>query len=257
VERKKFDGKLNVEGKVCVLTGAGGGIGTDISKIFAKNGVKMAMIDKADSVNKLAEDICANGGEAFAVMDDITNKTALQKIMNETVKRYGKIDILINGAAIGPNKKAEELTEKEWDDTFAVNLKPAFLLCQMAALQMMKQGTGGKIINIASQAATVAIHGHVSYSASKAAMIAMTKNMAHEWGKYGINVNTISPTVVATPLALSFWKGERAKKAIEEIPIGRFGYTDEIAALCMFLSSDASDLITGADYMIDGGYTIH
>jgi len=188
---------------------------------------------------------------------DITEKGAPARIISEVIGHFGKIDVLVNCAGIGPLGPAESFAEDLWDRTMAVNLKAPFRLSQEAAKVMIKMGQGGRIINLASQAGIVAIDEHIAYSTSKAGMIGMTKSMAYEWGKYGITVNAVSPTVTMTEMGTAHWHGAIAEEAIAQTPAGRFCQPIEVAGLCVYLASDASGMVTGANFVIDGGYTIH
>jgi NAD(P)-dependent dehydrogenase (short-subunit alcohol dehydrogenase family) len=138
----------------------------------------------------------------------------------------------------------------------AVNLKAVFMLSQAVGKKMIASGNGGKIINMASQAGLVALDNHVAYCASKAAVISITKTLAMEWGQFNIKVNSISPTVILTELGKKAWAGEVGENMKKLIPAGRFGYPEEVAAAAVFLASEAADLITGENLVIDGGYTI-
>ncbi len=151
---------------------------------------------------------------------------------------------------------AEDLSLDAWDKTIAINLKGTFLVSQAAGRRLIKAGKGGKIINMASQAGTVAIDQHAAYCASKFGVIGLSKTLAAEWGKYGITVNTISPTVVLTDLGRKAWDGPRGEALKQRIPTGRFAFPEEIAAAAVFLASNGADMINGADLLIDGGYTI-
>jgi NAD(P)-dependent dehydrogenase (short-subunit alcohol dehydrogenase family) len=144
---------------------------------------------------------------------------------------------------------------KAWDTTIDVNLKGTFLMCQSVGSRMLTSG-GGAIINMASQAASVALDQHVAYCASKFGVVGVTKVLAAEWGGRGVRVNTISPTVVLTELGHKTWDGPRGDALKKLIPTGRFAYPDEIAAAAVFLASGAAEMINGADLVIDGGYTI-
>ncbi len=169
--------------------------------------------------------------------------------------RHGRIDILVNSAGIARLAPAEELSLEYWDATIAVNLKGTFLMSQAVGTRMLAAGRG-VIINMASQAASVAIDEHVAYCASKFGVLGISKVLAAEWAGRGVRVNTISPTVVLTDLGIKAWdnpKGEALKKLI---PSGRFAYPDEIAAAAVYLASDAAGMVNGADLVIDGGYTI-
>ena len=168
---------------------------------------------------------------------------------------FGRIDILVNSAGIVALAPAEELTVRDWETTLAVNLTGAFLMCQAVGRIMLDQGRG-KIINLASQAATVALLGHAAYCASKFGLVGLTKVLASEWAGRGVTANTISPTVVLTELGRKAWAGEKGEALKTQIPTGRFAYPDEIAAAAIYLASSAADMVNGADLLVDGGYTI-
>ena len=164
--------------------------------------------------------------------------------------------MLVNSAGIVDLAAAEEIGLAAWRRTLDVNLTGSFLVARAVAKRMIAQGGGGRIVNLASQAGSVAIEGHVAYCASKFGVIGMTKTMALEWGRHGITVNAISPTVVLTELGKKAWAGEKGEAMKALIPSGRFAEPAEIAAAAVFLASDAAAMINGADLLVDGGYTV-
>ena len=169
---------------------------------------------------------------------------------------FGRIDILVNSAGIVALAPAEEISRDAWNATIAVNLTGTFLMCQAVGQRMLAAGDG-KIINLASQAGSVAIEQHVAYCTSKFGVIGLTKVLALEWAGRGVTVNSISPTIVLTELGKKAWAGEKGEAAKKLIPVGRFAQPDEIAASALFLASNGADMINGADIVIDGGWTIH
>ena len=175
--------------------------------------------------------------------------------VDDVIAAFGRIDVLVNSAGVALLAPAEDLALDAWDTTIAVNLKGTFLMCQSVGRHMLDAG-GGVIVNMASQAATVALDQHVAYCASKFGVVGVSKVLATEWGGRGVRVNTISPTVVLTELGHKAWDGPRGDALKTQIPVGRFAYPNEIAAAAVFLASDAAAMITGADLLIDGGYTI-
>ncbi|NDL62177.1 SDR family oxidoreductase [Acerihabitans arboris] len=246
-----FDTDFSLTGKVAIVTGAAAGIGLAIAELFLKKGASIALLDRTDNVR----DIAAGMKDSLGLVCDVTDKASVEKAVSRAVERFGQVDIVVNSAGIVALDAAEELSEQDWDNTMAVNLKGVFLVSQSAGGYMLVRGQG-KIINLASQAGVVALPNHVAYCASKAAVIGMTKVLALEWSPRGIQVNAISPTVVLTELGKKAWSGAVAEEMKMKIPARRFAYPPEIAACALFLASDAADMITGANLVIDGGYTI-
>lgn len=243
---------FNFEGKVVIVTGAAAGIGKATAKLFAEQGARVALIDRSDAVTTVARDL---GTQHGAWVLDICDEEAIAQAVESVVDQFGRLDILINNAAIAITAPAAEFSAEHWARTMDVNVKGQFLMARAVAPHMMANGWG-RIVSLSSQAALIGIHGHVAYSASKAAVIGMTRCLALEWGPKGITANTICPTVVETEMGLSGWSGEVGQKARAEIPTGRFAKPEEIAMAAVFLASDAAAMINGADLVVDGGYTI-
>jgi NAD(P)-dependent dehydrogenase (short-subunit alcohol dehydrogenase family) len=239
-------------GAVVLVTGAHAGIGRATAEAFAARGAKLVMVDRDPAVVHHAAEL---GGDHIGLALDVQDEASAQQAVDAALDRYGRLDVLVNNAGIGPLAPAEDYPTDLWDKTFAINLRAAFLFARAAAKPMMTRGSG-RIINLASQAASIGIEGHVAYCASKAGITGMTRCMALEWGRKGITVNTISPTVVETELGLMSWSGEKGDRARAAIPTGRFCKPWEIAAAILFLAGPESGMINGTDLVIDGGYTI-
>lgn len=248
-------GDFSLAGKIALITGAAQGIGKAIALLFAKKGADLVLLDLKKEVEGFAKEIQKSGRRALPVVADLTDFASLSGVVEKAIKVFSKIDILVNNAGVAILDDAENLSEKDWDITMAVNLKAPFMLSQLVGREMIKR-KNGKIINIASQAGIVALDKHVAYCTSKAGLIGMTKVLALEWGEFGINVNAIAPTVVLTELGKKAWAGEVGEAMKQKIPLRRFALPEEIAAAALFLASDASDMITGATLVVDGGYTI-
>lgn len=247
-----FDINFGLEGKVAVVTGGSSGIGNAMAKMFQRKGAKVAILDLKPETEKLAKEISP---ETIGVVVDVTQKVAIEKALDQVEVALGKIDILANSAGVVFLEKAEALSEADWDKTFDINVKASFLVAQAVGKRMIKNG-GGKIVNMASQASRVALDKHVAYCASKGAIVSMTQVLAMEWAPHKINVNCISPTVILTELGKKAWAGKVGEDMKKLIPVGRFGYPEEVAAAALYLVSDAASLITGENLLIDGGYTI-
>ncbi|MDT0108894.1 D-threitol dehydrogenase [Listeria booriae] len=249
-----FDKNFALTDKVAIVTGGASGIGRAIVELFLDKGAKVVLVDIKPDVAEIAEQI--GKSRALGIQADITKKENVERVIATISEQFGSIDIVVNSAGIALLEKAEDLPESYWDKTMELNLKASFLVAQAAGNEMIQQGRGGKIVNIASQASVVALDKHVAYCASKAAIVSMTQVLAMEWAPYKINVNAISPTVILTELGKKAWAGEVGEAMKKQIPIGRFGYPEEVAASALFLASDAANLITGENLVIDGGYTI-
>ncbi|WP_112671587.1 SDR family oxidoreductase [Brucella intermedia] len=250
----QIDLNFPLSGKIAIVTGGASGIGAAISRAFIAKGAKVAVLDiSADIAKAKAAEL---GENAKPFVCDVSSQQSVNDAIAAVNDEFGAIDIAVNSAGVVYLAPAEEISLDEWDKTISINLKGSFLVTQAVGRAMIAAGKGGKIINLASQAGTVAIEEHVAYCASKFGVIGMSKTFAAEWGKHGICVNTLSPTIVLTELGKKAWAGEKGEAAKKRIPAGRFAYPEEIAAAAVFLASAGADMITGADLLIDGGYTI-
>lgn len=247
-----FDKVFDLSAQVALITGGASGIGKSTAELFAERGATLALVDRSEAVHETARSF---GPRHLARVADVADETAAQNVVAGAVEKLGRIDILLNNAGIGPLAKAEETSAELWDTTMAVNLRGPFLYAREVGKQMIRQG-GGRIINLASQAALVALDRHLAYCASKAGVLGMTRVLAMEWGRYGITVNAISPTVVETELgARGSWSGEAGAAFKKKIPAGRFAQPEEIALAALYLASGAAGMINGENLVVDGGYT--
>ena len=239
-------------GKVALVTGAASGIGAAIAAAFAAKGARVAICDLDETAAQDAADRLGGGARAFVC--DVTEEESVSACVDGVVSAFSRIDVLVNSAGIVELAAAEDLSTDAWRRTLDVNLTGSYLVARAVGRRMIADG-GGRIINMASQAGSVALDEHVAYCASKFAVIGMTKTLALEWGRHGIRSNTISPTVVLTELGKKAWEGEKGDAMRDQIPAGRFATPEEIAAAAIFLASEGADMINGADLVIDGGYT--
>jgi len=237
-----------VSSRVALVTGGASGIGAAIVTAFENAGVRVAVLDR--DVRALE----GAGGE-FHVTAEVTDPVAVQSAVAEVVERAGRLDVLVNCAGVATIAPALEIDLAGFERTVAVNLVGSFVVSQAVARHLVDHG-GGRIVTIASQAAIVGLEGHVAYAASKAGLLGMTRTLALEWGPAGITVNTVSPTVVLTPLARPNWENPRGDALKQQIPVGRFAEPDEIADAVLFLAGENSGMINGHDLVVDGGYTI-
>jgi NAD(P)-dependent dehydrogenase (short-subunit alcohol dehydrogenase family) len=239
--------------KVAVVTGGASGIGKAIAQAYHDKGAKVVIVDlQLDMARTQAASI---GDEVMAFACDVSDMESVQSAVAAIAAEVGHIDILVNSAGIVALAPAEELSLEAWNKTIAVNLSGSFFMAQTVGKLMLAAGYG-KIINLASQAGSVALDQHVAYCTSKFGVIGLTKVLASEWAGRGVTVNCISPTVVLTDLGKKAWAGPKGEALKLLIPTGRFAIPQEIAAAAVFLASDGADMINGADLLIDGGYTI-
>ena len=248
-----IDLEFSLAGKVALVTGGASGIGSAIADAYAAKGATVAVVDldplaAKDKVSHLGVPHTAHGC-------DVADEAAVSAVVAEVVSAHGRVDILVNSAGVALLAPAEDLEVAAWDATINVNLRGTFLMSQRVGRHMLDQG-GGKILNLASQAGSVALTGHAAYCASKFAVIGLTKVLASEWAGRGVVVNSISPTVVLTELGKKAWAGQKGEDHKALIPTGRFAYPEEIAAAAVYLASSAADMVNGVDLLVDGGYTI-
>jgi NAD(P)-dependent dehydrogenase (short-subunit alcohol dehydrogenase family) len=246
-----FDFRL--DGKAALVTGGAAGIGAAIAAAYATKGARVAVVDLDEA--GAAKTASGLPTESHGFQCDVADPDSVRGTVDAVLDVFGRVDILVNSAGVVHLAPAEELSVKAWDTTIDVNLKGTFLMCQAVGASMLEAG-GGVIVNMASQAATVALDRHAAYCASKFGVVGVSKVLAAEWGPRGVRVNTISPTVVLTELGHKAWDGPHGEALKKLIPTGRFAYPDEIAAAAVYLASGAAAMVNGADLVIDGGYTI-
>jgi NAD(P)-dependent dehydrogenase (short-subunit alcohol dehydrogenase family) len=253
VDPENFDFDFSLEGKNAVVTGGAQGIGNAIADAFVKKGAKVALFDMSEKVKDVAEEM---GDNVFGYVTDVTDEDNVKESVQAAKDDLGQLDILVNAAGIALLAPAEDLSSDDFRKTVEVNLVGPFLVSQAVGNVMIEQGKGGRIINIASQGAIIALDEHVAYNSTKEGLLGQTKVLAAEWAEFNINVNAISPTVILTELGEKAWAGEKGETAKAGIPLKRFGYPAEVAAIAIFLASDATSLITGENIVVDGGNTI-
>jgi D-threitol dehydrogenase (NAD+) len=247
-----LDLSFSLRNKIAVVTGGASGIGQAIVEAYTGQGATVTVFDRAMD---RAQGLVDAGQAAAAIACDVTEEDSVATAVQEVVARFGRVDVLVNSAGVAVLGPAEDLSGDQWDTTLAVNLTGAFRMSQSVGRIMLAQGRG-TVISLASQAATVALPGHVAYCASKFGLVGLTRVLAMEWAGRGVTANTISPTVVLTPLAREVWDNPAGDALKAQIPTGRFALPEEIAAAAVFLASDSARMINGADLLVDGGYTI-
>lgn len=247
-----------LEGKTAFVTGAGGAIGGAISRRFASEKAAVMCADvSADAARRTAAAIVAAGGRAVAYACDVSNSASVQEAIDATVRVFGRVDTLVNTAANDdPSATVVELPEDEWNRALAVNLSGVFLVCKYGIPRLIAAG-GGSIVIVASQLGQVAVPRRPAYVTSKAALIQLARSLALDHAKDHIRVNTLSPGAIETHrLLIRFGTMEAARAALTPLhPIGRLGQPEEMANGALFLASDEASFMTGADLVMDGGYT--
>jgi glucose 1-dehydrogenase len=252
-----------LEGKVALVTGSTSGIGRAIAERFAAEGAHVAVNHRshggsADG-NKRAriEDIVAGlATPGMAVEGDVSKRPDVERMIAEVMQQFGRLDIVVNNAGIEVNKGFLDATDEEWQRVIGVNLYGPFVVSQAAAREMVTQAQGGRIVNVSSVHEDIPFPGYASYCASKGGLRMLTRNMAVELAPHGITVNNIAPGAIATPINKAVLDDPEAKhNAIGEIPLGRFGRPEEVAAVAAFLASDEACYVTGSTYYVDGGLT--
>ena len=249
---------FDLGGKTALVTGAARGLGRAIALALAQAGADVALgVRNEDSASELVADIAAMGRKALPIEMDVTDLPASYAAIDRAAQHFGGLDILVNNVGGGTQGPIEDFTEAEFDDTIMLTVKSSFFAAQHFARKLIASGRGGSIVNMSSQAGFIALPGEAIYCLSKAAVAHMTKCMAVEWGKYGITVNAVAPTFIATD-GTAGMLGDPAFKSdvIERIAaLHRIGTPKEVSGAVAFLVSPAASLITGQTLIIDGGWT--
>lgn len=254
---QKIHNQFDLTDKVAIITGASKGIGAAIAHGLAEFGAKVIVSSrKQEAVDEVAEAIKAKGGTATGIACHVGDADQRQQLVEKTLETYGRIDILVNNAAINPvYGPLAEVTAESFDKIMDVNVKACLLLANLCYPHLKKQG--GSIINISSVEGLKPGFGLGAYSVSKAALIMLTQNQAREWGSDGIRSNVICPGLVQTKFSAALWNNEKMLGQYERhIPAGRMAQPDEMVGLALFLASDAASYSTGGVFTADGGYVI-
>ena len=247
--------QLELNGKVAVVVGGTSGIGRAIAHGFAQAGADVIPTSRrAEQVESTAREIEELGRRSLRVTSDVSDRASLEHVLNEAVRAFGKVDILVNSA--GRTKRAPTISflEEDWNAIIDTNLTGTLRACQVFGKHMLERGSGS-IINIASLSTFVALNEVAAYSASKAAVGSLTKSLAVEWSRLGVRVNAIAPGVFRTALNTKLLdETERGREFLVRTPMRRFGNVEELAGAAIFLASDAASFVSGEIIAVDGGF---
>jgi len=250
---------MRLDNKVALITGATQGIGLGIAQRFAAEGAHVAMNYRAGG-NHEAESAqlvagLATPSAAFAA--DVSQRSQVEKMVADVVARFGRIDIVVNNAGIEIHQPFQDITDQQWNSVLGVNLYGSFVVTQCVVRQLIKQGTGGKVIFISSVHEDVPFFGYAPYCASKGAIRMLMRTIAWELAQYKINCNNIAPGAIATPINQAALADPRVRaEAASQIPMNRWGTPQDVAAVALFLASAESDYVTGSTYYVDGGLVL-
>jgi NAD(P)-dependent dehydrogenase (short-subunit alcohol dehydrogenase family) len=248
---------FSLGGKVTLVTGASRGIGRACAKACAAAGSDIVLgVRNIAAAADLVAELESTGRRILPVELDIPNTAHIARAVDAALTTFGRIDVLVNNVGVAPGNLAELVEERDLDRILDINVKGTFLMTQAVARHMIGR-KAGRIINISSQAGTVALRGEAIYCMSKAAINHLTRCLAAEWGRYNITVNTVSPTFIHTDGTAPFLSDPDNRQAtLDHIPLGRIGETDDVVGAVVFLASPAAGLITGANLLVDGGWSV-
>ncbi len=245
-----------MNGKVACITGGAGGLGQAMASAFAAQGAAVALADlpqRRQEVDRIARGL----PRALGVSLDVTDSASIRRAIQDVCEGLGAIDVMVCNAGLNVRKPTLEVTEADWDAVLDVNLRGVFFSAQAAAAQMVRQGRGGKIVSIASIMGLVgSVSSSAAYCASKAGVVNLTRVLAIEWAKHNIQVNSVAPTFVRTPLTEGILESETfLRSVLERTPNGQLATPESIADAVVFLASSKADMITGVTLPVDGGWT--
>ncbi|MFG1299213.1 glucose 1-dehydrogenase [Xanthobacter sp. V3C-3] len=248
---------VSLDGRSALVTGASGGLGAFFAERLAQAGARVAVAARRrDACADLCARIEAAGGTAIALSLDVTDEASARAAVAETVAAFGGLDILVNNAGVTGTTALIDETAEAWDRILDTNLKGSFLMAQAAARAMVAGGQGGSIINVASILGLRVAGQVAAYAASKAALVQLTKSMALEWARHSIRANALCPGYVETDLNRDFFATDAGKALVRRIPFRRLGTLEDLVGPLLFLSSEASQYVTGTAVVVDGGHLV-
>ncbi len=247
---------FSLAGKTVVVTGAGRGLGRAIAEGVAEAGADVVAVSRTpEELEATARAVRDLGRRALVVPADVTKLGDIDQVIERTLAEFGRIDVLVNNAGMNKLQYAVDVTEESWDSIMNLNLKASFFFSQRAGRVMIEQRRGGKIVNVTSQMSLVGYYKRAAYCASKGAVAQFTKVLAIEWAEHGINVNCVAPTFVETAMTAPMFADESFREeVIRRIPMGKIAQPKDVVGAVIYLSSSASDFVTGHTLLVDGGW---
>ena len=246
---------MRLKDKTAIITGGGTGIGLATARAFCQEGAKVILFGRRKE--KLEKAVEKLGGSAIIVQGDMTNNNDLDKLINETLHNFKKIDVLVNNAGLFNGSPLHEISDSQWDEIMDINIRSVFQLTRRVLPVMLSQKYGS-IIHISSIAGLIALPQVAAYNVSKGALNQFSRSIAVEYGSSGIRSNSICPGLIATDMTADLMKdADLMKEWSKEYPIGRFGKPEDVANACLYLASDESSFVTGITLPVDGGFTAH
>ena len=254
---------IDLSGRVALVTGASSGLGAQFARVLARAGAAVVLASRrVERLKELRARIDGEGGDAHVVELDVTDLHSIRAAVAHAETEVGSIDILVNNSGVSTTQRLQDVQEEDYDDMFATNVKGAFFVAQEVGKRMLARSrgaapgsfTGGRIINVASMAGLRAMPQIGVYSMTKAAVVHMTRAMALEWGKYGINVNALCPGYIDTELNHRHWQTEQGRKLVQMLPRKRVGKPEDLDVLLVMLASDQSHFVNGAVVAADDGF---
>ncbi len=249
--------RFDLGGRVVVVTGASKGIGRELTPLLAETGAVVVPTVRTDAdAAALASEAQSQGLTVHPQRLDVRDVASINEAVSRIVAAHGRIDVLVNNAGLGFARAAFDVTEADWDEMMAVNLRGAFFMSQAVARTMASAGRGGRIVNISSQGGLVGLPDAAVYCASKGGLNMMTKTLALEWAKDAITVNAVAPTFIYTPGTAPILDEPKMKASVlGKIPLGQFALTNDVAGAIIYLASEAGRMVTGTILVVDGGWT--